>query len=100
MATIPKDPVTNAPRTRAKTQKIPEPVEEQYGNPDMFQVLSRSSSGRSKQATRAMSVPGGVVVRVTMTHINPDDSISISEALTYVPGVTIKADKHGGKSLA
>lgn len=65
-----------------------------FGNGDMFQLLCKASSQSEgwMKSTKAMEIPGvGCVVQVTTQQRNPDNSYSVAEALTFVPGVRIIA---------
>jgi hypothetical protein len=67
-----------------------------FGNVDSFQLLFKASSKTEgwMKSTKAMEVPGGCVVRVTTQQAS-----SIAEALTFVPGVRVVDDEHGGRKL-
>ena len=73
-----------------------------FGNGDMFQLLCKASSAKEgwMKSTKAMEMPGGVVVQVTTQQKNPDGSYAVAEALTFVPGVRVEDDPaHGGRRL-
>lgn len=72
-----------------------------FGDGDMFRVLCKAFSENEgwMKSTKAMEVPGGCVVQVTTQQKNPDCSYSIAEAITFVPGVKISADKNNGNKL-
>ena len=65
------------------------------GNGDLFQLLAKASSQAEgwMKSTKAMEVTGGCVVQVTTQQRNPDGSYAVAEALTFVPGVTIRYDQ-------
>lgn len=71
------------------------------GNGDMFRLLCKASSSLEgwMKSTKAMEVPGGCVVQVTTQQRNKNQSYSIAEALTFVPGVKIADDENGGRKL-
>lgn len=75
---------------------------EVVGNGDTFALLCKASSQAEgwMKSTKAMQVPGGCVVQVTTQQRNPDESYSVAEALTFVPGVQIVDDVNGGRRLA
>lgn len=66
-----------------------------FGDPDQFSLLCKASSeseGWMKSA-KAMEIPGvGCVVQVTTQQKNQNGSYSVAEAITFVPGVKIKAN--------
>jgi hypothetical protein len=72
-----------------------------FGNGDAWQLLCKASSQTEgwMKSTKAMSVGGGAIVQVTTQQRNPDGSYAIAEAITYVPGVIIDNDEHGGRKL-
>lgn len=80
-----------------KTADLGDKVET-AGRPDRFELLFKAQ-GISKRrffvkSTKAMKVPGGCVVQVTSELQNPDQSWSIAESLTFVPGsIDIKEDE-------
>lgn len=59
---------------------------------DLFKLLSKASSEKEgwMKSTKAMQVCGGCVVQVTTQQRNPDGSWAVAEAVTFVPGVTVK----------
>lgn len=75
---------------------------ETFGDPDLFQLLSKASSQKEgwMKSTKAMDVPGGVVVQVTTQQRNPDYTYAVAEAVTFVPGVKISNTKAGRKLVA
>jgi hypothetical protein len=66
------------------------------GNGDLFQLLAKASSKSQgwMKSTKAMEVPGGVVVQVTT-----QNGSNVAEAVTYVPGVRVGVDADGNKVL-
>lgn len=72
-----------------------------FGNGDLFQLLSKASSESQgwMESTKAMQTPFGCVVQVTTQQKNMDMSWSISDAVTFVPGVWIQVDGFGNKYL-
>lgn len=72
------------------------------GNGDMFKLLCKASSQEEgwMKSTKAMEIHGvGCIVQVTTQQGNRDGSYSVTEALTFVPGVTIIEDTNNGRRL-
>ena len=69
---------------------------EVFGNGDLFQLISKASSKSQgwMKSTKAMQLPHGVLVQVTTQQWD-----NVAEALTFVPGVKIKEDSNGNKTL-
>jgi hypothetical protein len=69
-----------------------------WGNGDTFKLISKASSEAEgwMKSTKAMDAGNGVVVQVTTQQRNSDGSYSVAEALTYVPGSTVKDVYDGG----
>jgi len=70
---------------------------EVVGNGDMFRLLCKASSKTEgwMKSTKACEIPGvGCVVQVTT-----QQGENVAEAVTFVPGVTIYADKNNGRKL-
>jgi hypothetical protein len=65
------------------------------GNPDQFRLLFKVSGKGWKKSTKAMEVQHGCLVQVTTEQINPDASLSVSEAVAFVPNVAIEDDANG-----
>lgn len=68
------------------------------GNGNTFQLLCKASSKEQgwMKSTKAMEIPGvGCVVQVTT-----QQGDNVSEALTFVPDVTIVDDVNGGRMLS
>jgi hypothetical protein len=67
-----------------------------FGDRDQFQLLSKASSEAEgwMKSTKAMDVGNGCVVQVTT-----QQGDNITEALTFVPGVTIAGDEKNGRRL-
>jgi hypothetical protein len=67
------------------------------GNGDLFQLLSKAASKSEgwMKSTKAMEVPGGCVLQVTT-----QQGDNVAEALTFVSGVKVVDDEHGGRKLA
>lgn len=72
-----------------------------FGNGDLFQLICKASSKDQgwMKSTKAMQTPHGCVVQVTTQQKNIDLTYSVAEALTFVPGVSIKTDDAGNKYL-
>lgn len=60
-----------------------------YGDGDLFKCLSKawSKSEGWMKSTKAMDVPGGVVIQVTT-----QQGDQVAEALTFVPGARVTSD--------
>ena len=71
------------------------------GNGDMWQLLCKASSEAEgwMKSTKAMELPGGVIVQVSTQQQNPDGSYAVAEALTAVPFVVVVEDENGGRKL-
>ena len=71
------------------------------GNGDSFQLLCKVSSEHEgwMKSTKAMQTSQGCLVQVTTQQRNPDDTYSVAEALTFVPGAEIVDDVAGGRKL-
>lgn len=69
------------------------------GDGDFAALICKASSQSQgwMKSTKGMIVPGGLVIQVTTQQKNPDGSYAVAEALTFVPGATLKAtmDKNG-----
>lgn len=72
-----------------------------FGNGDLFELICKASSNEQgwMKSTKAMQTPHGCVVQVTTQQRNIDLSYAVAEALTFVPGVSIKVDDNGNKYL-
>ena len=59
---------------------------------DKFKLIQKASSEAEgwMKSTKAMKVTGGVVLQVTTQQRNPDGSYAVAEAVTFIPGLTIK----------
>lgn len=67
------------------------------GNVDMFQLLCKASAESENwmKSTKAMEIPGaGCVVQVTT-----QQGDNVSEAVCFVPGVTVIDDENNGRKL-
>lgn len=62
---------------------------------DLFKLLSKASSEKQgwMKSTKAMETPMGAVVQVTTQQKNIDGTYSVAEALTFVPGASIKVER-------
>lgn len=69
------------------------------GDGDLFTVLTKASTKNWMKSTKAMQVPGGVVIQVSTQINNIDGTHSVAEAVCYVPNVVIVPDKNNGKRL-
>lgn len=76
-----------------------------YGDGDTFKLICKASSQNEgwMKSTKAMQIDGvGCLVQVTTQQKNSDDTYSIAESLTFVPGVkveNINGDKVNGRKL-
>lgn len=63
-----------------------------YGNPDCWKLITKASSQGEgwMKSTKAMEVPGGVVIQVTTQQLNLDGTYSLAEALTFVPNAWVE----------
>lgn len=66
------------------------------GNGDLWQLLSKASSFEEgwMKSSKAMDVGVGCVIQVTT-----QQGDNVSEALTYVPGVTVVEDENNGRKI-
>ena len=66
----------------------------QWGDGDLFKLLSKASSEREgwMKSTKAMEFDGGCVIQVTTQQRNPDGTYSIAEAVTFVPKAEIRSE--------
>ena len=71
------------------------------GNPGLYKIICKSANPAEgwSTSTYGMDVPGGCLVRVTTEEHNPDGSLSLSEALAFVPEVKLVRDVNGGHKL-
>jgi hypothetical protein len=81
-------------RAATRTADVPEQITV-VGNPDQFRLLFKAASGWWQKSTKAMDVGTGCIVQVSSEFLNPDGSVTVAEALTFVPGVTIEDDPGG-----
>jgi hypothetical protein len=64
-----------------------------YGNPDMFELLAKATASNLMKSTKVMNTPTGCVVQVSTKEIGPTGSLSVAEAVTFVPGIKVKITK-------
>jgi hypothetical protein len=72
------------------------------GNPYAWKLICKASSEAEgwMRSTKALQVEGGgCLVQVSTLQRDVDGYNSVAEALTYVPGVIVIADKNGGCKL-
>lgn len=71
---------------------------ETFGDDDAFKLILKASSKSEgwMKSTKAMSVGKGCIVQVTTQQRNPDGSYAVAEAVTYVPGVSIREIEDNG----
>jgi hypothetical protein len=75
-------------------KNVPDVVK--FGNGDYWQLLCKASSKAQgwMKSCKAMEIPGvGCCVQVTTQQQNPDGSYAVAEAVTFVPGVKIVAER-------
>ena len=85
----PPEPSTPAPETD-KPEPAPEPTSvpatpELAPTPDPFTLLMKWEGANTKRTLRALSVPGGCIVRVSAAIPG-----NLSESICFVPGVKIQ----------
>ena len=86
-------------KSATKTSDLP-PEVNVVGNPDHFVLLFKAAAPNWSKSTKAMDVGTGCVVQVSTEHLGLDGTVSLGEAVTFVPGVKISKDEHGkGKHL-
>jgi len=105
-----KKPTTKKPTTKRikpiveeePKQKEPTNQDVIIGDPDMFEVLASVSLHKEglERAILAKQVRGGCLVAVTTRQKNPIGSHAVSDALAFVPNVSIGDDVNGGKKLS
>ena len=68
-----------------------------YGDGDMFKCISKawSESEGWMKSTKAMNVPGGIVLQVST-----QQGDNVAEAVTFVPGVTVNPKGEDGYEIA
>lgn len=60
------------------------------GNPDVWVLICKASAGAWMKSTKAMQVPGGVVLQVTSEHRGTGGIVTAcAEALTFIPGAAV-----------
>jgi hypothetical protein len=67
-----------------------------FGNGDLFQLIAKASSKEQgwMKSTKAMETSMGCVIQVTT-----QQNEHVAEALTFVPGASIKVDENGNKFI-
>jgi hypothetical protein len=67
-----------------------------FGNGDLFQLIAKASSKEQRwmKSTKAMETPMGCVIQVTT-----QQNEHVAEALTFIPGASIKIDSNGNKFI-
>ena len=66
-----------------------------FGNVDIFELICKASSDEQgwMKSTKACEIFGvGCIVQVTTQQKNLDNSYSLAEALTFVPGVKLERE--------
>lgn len=70
------------------------------GNPDQFVLLFKAAAPQWSKSTKAMDIGTGCIVQVSTEHLASDGTVSVAEAVTFVPGVQIGDDEaRTGKRL-
>jgi hypothetical protein len=86
-------------RVTTKTSDLPQDVKI-IGNPDRFVLLFKAAGKTWRKSTKAMDVGTGCIIQVSTEQLSPDGSVSIAEAITFVPGAAIADDDvNNGKRL-
>jgi hypothetical protein len=86
-------------KVTTKTADLPQDVKV-VGNPDHFVLLFKAAGKTWKKSTKAMGVGAGCLLQVSTEQLSPDGSISIAEAVTFVPDAIIADDEQGdGKHI-
>ena len=73
-----------------------------WGDGDTFKLISKASSENEgwMKSTKAMEIEGvGCVVQTTTQQRNPDGSYSLTDAVTFVPGVKIQVIKNDQEEI-
>jgi len=81
-------------RTTTRTADVPGEITV-VGNPDQLRLLFKAAGTSWHKSTKAMDVGTGCIVQVSNEILNPDGSVSVAEALAFVPGVQIEEDGDG-----
>ena len=66
-----------------------------FGKPDRFSLLFKARGETWGRSTKAMEVPGGCLVQVSTKFMTPQGEWSVAEALSFVPGASIKDEPSG-----
>lgn len=82
-------------RPVAKTEDLKDEAEK-IGEPDNFRLLFQVVGKNFKKSTKAMDVGIGCVVQVSTKELSADGTVSVGEAVTFVPDVKIVNDASGG----
>jgi hypothetical protein len=61
----------------------------------LTRLLFKAAGTSWHKSTKAMDVGTGCMVQVSNEILNPDGSVSVAEALAFVPGVRIEEDGDG-----
>ena len=90
------DALAQAKFSRATTRTADVPGDTTIvGNPDQFRLLFKAAGTWWQKSTKALEVATGCVVQVSSEVLNPDGSVSVAEAVAFVPGVRIEDDDDG-----
>jgi hypothetical protein len=92
---------TNKPATKTLSNTSVKQAKEQVSDlevvgDDLFKLIAKASSKSEgwMKSTKAMNVTGGIVLQVTT-----QQGDNVAEALTYVPGVSVKQVSRADKTL-
>lgn len=68
-----------------------------HGDPGAWRLVCKASSevGGFMKSTKAMPVPGGLVVQVSEQQRNPDGSYALATALCFVPSAALAPSRDG-----
>jgi hypothetical protein len=90
------DALAQAKFSRATTRTVDVPGDTTVvGNPDQFRLLFKAAGTWWQKSTKALEVATGCVVQVSSEVLNPDGSVSVAEAVAFVPGARIEDDADG-----
>jgi hypothetical protein len=88
---------TNIEQAKARTSDL-----KVFGNGNLFRLICKASSKEQgwMKSTKAMDTGTGCIVQVTTEFRDPTGIvIACAEALTFVPGVSVRIDDNGNPYL-
>lgn len=90
--------MSNKKTTAAKAAKAETPA---ANKPAEFPVISStvSEDGNFSKTTRAIPVPGGVVLQVSTTHKKDGVATACSDSTVFVPNAVVVTDAKGSSTL-